>query len=144
MKKEYIYIGIGVLAVGGLIWWSNRNKSSASSSSASSAGNSGYQFDPNSDEYAAFEKASYEKYMIGGKAQNNDVIITPYGVYTFTVTKQGVAPAYINDGYWTKSNPTELINEVPQSQQSQQAQPVWDDTKFLKADPNPVNLSPLS
>lgn len=100
MKKQYIYIGLAVLAVGGLYWWSkNKNQNTQ----IVAQGTQEYNFDVNSLEYAAFEDGLMQKYKIGGRPNNGDVITTAYGTYTFTMTKAGVAPAYYPDGYWSKS-----------------------------------------
>ena len=62
----------------------------------------GYQFIKGSQEEKEFISATFEKYKIGGRPKDNDIIFTPFGQYKFTLTKQGVAPAFFNEGYWTK------------------------------------------
>ena len=89
MKKEYLYIGLAILVVGGLYWWNNNNASPASKMGT--------------DEEKAFSQAMMERYKIGGRPSDGDNVVTSFGTYTYTKTKAGSYPAYISEGYWTLS-----------------------------------------
>jgi hypothetical protein len=99
-KNTKILIGVGAIIAAYLIL--KPKKAMANTQNKNVVTENGYQFIKDSQEEKSFYSATFEKYQIGGRPKDNDIIFTPFGQYKFTLTKQGVAPAFFNEGYWTK------------------------------------------
>jgi hypothetical protein len=131
MKKEYLYIGAAILALG--VWYKwNKDKQpktnttpennlstqtigdnnpnivlSQTNGSYDGSGIAGarlkpeYKFMDNSPEKNAFMQASIDKYRIGGRPNAQDTITTSFGSYIFI--SQGTNPITNRpNGYWAK------------------------------------------
>ena len=99
-KQTKILLGVGAVIAAYLIL--KPKKAAAQTQNKTIVTENGYKFIKGSQEEKEFYSATYEKYKIGGRPKDNDIIFTPFGQYKFTLTKQGVAPAFFNEGYWTK------------------------------------------
>ena len=99
-KNTKILLGVGAIIAAYLIL--KPKKAMANTQNKNVVTENGYQFIKDSQEEKSFYSATFEKYQIGGRPKDNDIIFTPFGQYKFTLTKQGVAPAFFNEGYWTK------------------------------------------